>query len=287
MLHRLLVLAVLCLTISPAAFAQAAPQNLGQVNFFEQYIDIEAMGVPPDRLPAGSTAAYADAQRAAYILAERNLAEILSGLYIESSTFFEDAGSHEFVDKVKAELLRTRVQGGKTIDQTSLDDFKRENRVRMTVRFSFSDSIPDLMRTVGPHLREVEKTLPAAAAPPNPTTPVPAYDGLIVKVPGGFRPTIAPKLYNSKGEVVYGANSLAMDVLMAQGVAQFTNHSAKAKAGLEAHGAKNILTISGTLHSGDKDVDIADTDAATILNASSQSNLLQKGRVFIVVASGT
>jgi hypothetical protein len=275
------------LTIWQIATPQSdSPRSPGQVNFIGQYIDVEAIGLPPDRLAVGSASAYADAQRAAYILAERDLAGILSGLYIESSTSFQDAGAHEFVDKVKAELLRTHVPRGKVIEQTSPEDFKKTNQVRMTVRFQLSDSIPELMRTLGPHLRQVEKTLPVAVARRKTATSMTAYDGLIVKVPATFRPTISPKLYNSEGELVYGANSVALDVLMIQGGAQFTNSTSKAKAELKAHGAKNILTINGTLHPGDKDVDIEDSDAAIVLNANARSNLLQKGRVFIVVGSG-
>jgi hypothetical protein len=287
MLRQFVVSVVILLLPAFGGLTQALGQNVGQVNFLEQYVDIEATGVPPDRLPIGSSAAYADAHRAAYILATRNLAELLSGLYIESSTSLQDAGAHDFVDKVKADLTRTHVQGGQVVQETSLDDFKKENAVRMTVRFSLESTIPLLMHSVAPHLREVEKSLPAAPVPDKPAQAAVVYDGLIVKVSKSFQPTIAPKLFNSKGEVVYGANSLAMDVLVSQGVAQFTNQSAKAKASLEDHGASNILTVQGVLHAGNKDVDLKDGDASMILSSSTQNSFLQKGRVFIVVGDGS
>jgi hypothetical protein len=284
---RLRIASLILLVIPGSVLAQGASKQHAQgVDFIGQYIDVEAIGVPPDRLPVGGAAAYADAQRAAYVLAERNLAELLSGLYIQSSTSFSDAGARDFADKVEADLLRTHVQGGQIVDQSSLETFKRENRVRLIVRYPLAGNIPSLMQSVGPRLRQVEKTLPAAPPPP-PVTARPSYDGLIVKIPDGFQPTIAPKIYNSKGQLVYGANSLAMDVLVAQGVAQFTNQPAKAKTALEAHGAKEIITVSGTLHPGNKDVDITDKDAATILGASAQTNFLQKGRVYIVIGGGT
>jgi hypothetical protein len=268
--------------------AQTAPeQPKGNVNFIDQYIDIESMGVPPERLPLGSSAAYADARRAAYVLAGRNLAEILAGLYIESSTSLADAGAHEFSDKVKAELMRTRIPGGKVVEESSMEDFRRDNHVRMTVRYPLSAAIPELMRAMGPHLREVEKSLPAAPPPAAPQKNKAAYDGLIVSVPDGFQPTIAPKIFNPKGQLVYGANSVSMDVLVSQGVAQFTNQLGKARGGLEAHGAKEILTVSGTLHGGDKDIDIGDADANKILGANSQTDFLAKGRVVLVVGGGT
>jgi hypothetical protein len=285
---RIFWIAFLLPGLASGLSAQAAPeQPKGDVNFIDQYIDIESMGAPPARLAAGSSAAYADARRVAYVLAGRNLAEILSGLYIESSTSLADAGAHEFSDKVKAELMRTRIPGGKVIKETSIEDFRWDNHVRMTVRYPLSTAIPELMRAMGPHLREVEKTLPAAPPPVAPDESNTAYDGLIVSVPEGFQPTIAPKIFNSKGELVYGANSVSMDVLVSQGVAQFTNQIGKAQAGLEAHGAKEILTVSGTLHAGDKDIDIDDGDANKILGANAQTDFLAKGRVVLVVGGGT
>jgi hypothetical protein len=162
----------------------------------------------------------------------------------------------------------------------------------MPVRYPLPAAIPELMRAMGPHLREVEKTLPVAPQPPppSPTTSAPkiaAYDALIVSVPEGFQPTIAPKIFNSKGQLVYGANSISMDVLVSQGVVQFTNQVGKAKAGLEAQGAKEVFITKGTLHSGDKDVDIDDADANKILGANAQTNFLERGRVVLVVGGGT
>jgi hypothetical protein len=281
-------MAFLLSSLASCLSAQTTPeQPKGSVNFIDQYIDIESMGVPPERLPAGSSAAYADARRAAYVLAGRNLAEILAGLYIESSTSLTDAGAHEFSDKVKAELMRTRIPGGKVIEESSMEDFMRANHVRMTVRYQLSAAIPELMRAMGPHLREVEKSLPAAPPTAAPAKKNAAYDGLIVSVPEGFQPTIAPKIFNSKGQLVYGANSVSMDVLVSQGVAQFTNQLGKARAGLEAHGAKDIFVAKGTLHSGDKDIDIDDADANKILGANAQTDFLAKGRVVVVVGRGT
>jgi hypothetical protein len=288
MAQRILGTVFLAVAFTSAVLAQTAPeQPKGEVNFIDRYVDIESMGVPPDRLPVGSPAAYADAHRAAYVLAGRNLAEILSGLYIQSSTSFTDAGAHEFSDKVKAELLRTRIPGGKVIEETSMEEFKRNNRVLMTVRYPLNTALPELMRSVAPHLKEVEKTLPVAPPPSEPVKESAGYDGLIVTVPEGFQPSIAPKIFNSKGQLVYGANSVSMDVLVSQGVAQFTNQSSKARAGLEAHGAKNILTVSASLHAGNKDVDLDDMEANKILGANAQTDFLAKGRVVLVVGGGT
>jgi hypothetical protein len=221
------------------------------------------------------------------VLAGRNLAEILAGLYIESSTSLTDAGAHEFSDKVKAELMRTRIPGGKIVEESSMEDFKRDNHVRTTVRYPLNAALPELMRAMGPHIREVEKSLPAAPPPAAPARDIAAYDGLIVSVPEGFQPTIAPKIFNSKGQLVYGANSVSMEALVSQGVAQFTNQLGKARAGLEAHGAKAIFIVKGTLHSGDKDVDIDEADANKVLGANAQTSFLARGRVVLVVGGGT
>jgi len=241
------------------------------------------MGVPPDTAPIGSTEAYADAHRAAYVLAGRNLAEILGGLYIESSTGFTDGGARNFVDQVRADLVRTPIPGGQVMEETSLEDFRKENRVTMTVRFPWDDSFKLIMLKVADRLQKVEteRYIPAKlVSPPREET---RFDALIVRVPGEFKPNIDPKIFNEKGELVYGARSVALDILQLQGTAQFTNNAGKAQASLEAHGARHPLIINGTLHPGNTDVDISDSDANQVLGFNQKTNFLAKGRVFYVI----
>jgi hypothetical protein len=289
MKRRLLIVAV-ALTGIRMLHAQAHPANPEQgpyyeANFVDGYIDVESVGVGPERLPRGSESAYADARRAAYVLASRELAERLAGMYLDSTTSLNDQGRTEFTDQVRAELKRTKVPGGEIRRTTSEDEFHSTNRVRMLVRFELSTALPMLMNAIGPRLREVERTkLRLAPTPPRADAAIANFDALIVKVPAGFKPSISPKLFNGRGELVYGSDRLAADVLISQGIAaQFTTTEARAKAALEAHGAKQPLVVSGFLHSGDKDVDLSNSDAERILRENASGNFLEKGRVFIVI----
>jgi hypothetical protein len=261
----------------------AEPPAQAPANFVEGYIDIEAIGAPPLNLPTGSSAAYADARRAAYLLASRELAERLAGMYMESTTSFSDSGAQDFVDKLKATLTKVHVPGGQTLKESSFEAFQQDNKVRLVVRFQLSTALPMLMNQLAPHLITVEGALPKAE-PEAPATEGHAYDALVVKVPGGFEPSIAPKMYNGQGQLVYGSASVAAVALKAQGIAaQFTTTEERAKASLEAHGAKHPLVISGYLHTGNKDVDLEEPVARQVLEENARGHFLERGRVYIVI----
>lgn len=254
------------------------------IDFIHSKVEIEALGVPPARLERGSSAAYADALTAAKVMADANLAELLSGLYVETSTSFGDHGATEFVNRVKAELKRTHIPGGLEVHRTSFDEFQSKNQVWVLMRYDLQESVSMLMRSgrFAQHLQEQERTISVAKPPAKTVAPPIKYDSLIVRVPDGFKPTIAPKIYNSHDQLLYGASSLSLDILVAQGVAQYTDDIEKAKASLESHGAKLPLIVNGTLR-GSTDVTLENPEAANVLAVNEQGRFLQKGLVFFVI----
>jgi hypothetical protein len=271
------------LTIGQDSQGRTTP--VGAANFVENYIDIEAVGVPPKEQDKGSSAAYADARRAAQVLAARNLAEILSGLYLQSSTSFSDQGATDFVDSVRADLIRTSVPGGKAVEETSLEEFKKENLVRLVVRFPLDETLPYVMRRIGPRLQQSEKTLAQSPEPSKAEVKKASYDALIVKVPKEFKPSVGAKIFDSQNRLVYGATSVSPDVMMLQGTGKFAADTDKAKATFEAFGAHNVLVIDGTLYATKTDARISDTDASMVLAANESSHFLQRAQVFFVIGS--
>jgi len=205
-------------------------------------------------------------------------------MYLESSTAFSDSGANEFADKMNTRLRQVHVPGGQTLKESSYEAFQQGNRVHMVVRFQLSTALPMLMNELAPHLIKVESALPKAEPAAAPAAETPAYDGLVVRVPGTFEPSIAPKLFNGEGKLVYGSASVAAAVLMSQGIAaQFTTTEERAKASLEAHGARHPLVINGYLHTGNKDIDLEDPVAQQVLEENARGHFLERGRVYIVV----
>ncbi len=255
----------------------------GEPDFVNDYIDVEATAVGAKRFEAGSSVAYVNAVEAARVLAQARCAEILAGTQVEGIALLKDMGN-EFTNRVSSELKRTHVPGGKVLSKTDATEFQKTNMVTVTMRFPLHTAMQPVLKALGPALREAEAKMPAATLPAAPVEAAmtPASDGLIVVVPEGFKPTIAPKIFNTKDELVYGANSVAPDVLVTQGVAQFTNNSGKAKATLESHGVKGPMVLNGFLK-GDTDVRLSEEDAAKVLGANARTNFLQKGQVVIVI----
>ncbi len=255
----------------------------GEPDFINNYIDVDATSVGAKRFDAGSPAAYVNAVEAARVLAQARCAELLAGTQVEGVALLKDMG-FEFSNRVQSQLRRTHVPGGKILSKTDPAEFKRTNMVTVVVRFPLRDVMAPVLQALSPALLEVEGKLPRANAAPPIVAHLKGADGVIVHVPAGFKPTIAPRIYNAGGELVYGVSSVAPDVLLTQGVAQFTNDRAKAQATLEARGAKGVLIINGVLK-GETDVQLSPEDTARLLGANAKSNFLQKGRVVIVVGA--
>ena len=125
------------------------------------------------------------------------------------------------------------------------------------------------------------------AAAPSPAPAVTAdFDGLIVRVPASFKPAIAPKILTDKGEVLYSAKDVAVDILISRGAAQYTNNEGKAKTILEGMGARSILDVQGGLRT-DTDAEVKNDDAAKVFNSNKKTSFLNKARVVFLVAKAS
>jgi hypothetical protein len=283
-----LILAVmaslLAVWLLPLAGQQAAkaPAWKDHIDFFENIVEVEGIGVPPVKYDPNTSAAYALAREAATVVADRNVAKLLEGVYVDSTTRVVDMGA-ETISRITEELKRTKIPGGQVVEETSQEEYMRTKLVRVRVRYPLADGVmPLLMNVVKDDIRKKEGALPVfkPATPPPPA--LPAYDGLIVKVPASFRPSIDPKIFTPKGEIIYGAKTVAMDVLISRGVAQFSNNEGKAKAALENFGCQQVLTVTGSLRTA-SDAEVPAEEASRILQANEKTSFLEKARVVFLV----
>ena len=284
------VLLFLCLLPLIGQQPAKAPVSKQRVDFFENFVEVEGIGVPPSAQDPNSSAAYALAREAAMVVADRNLAKLLEGVYIDATTRVVDLGV-EVSSRINEELKRTKVPGGQVMQETSQAEYAKTKLVRVIVRYPLQEAaLPLLMNVVKDDIRKKEAALPVFQPPPPPappplapaSAPVPAHDGVIVRVPAGFRPSLDPKIFTPKGEIIYGARSVAMDVLISRGVAQFTNSESKAKATLEGIGCQSVLTVAGSLRTA-SDAEVSFDDATRITQANQKTSFLEKARVVFLV----
>jgi hypothetical protein len=294
-----LTIVLLLVMATAAAGRQGPPPQVLPDNWFDNYVEVTGKGAPLPSAPPKSAQAYLTAERAAVVLANRNAAEIISGITIAGDT---DVNDTAFKDEQVRTRVAARIRAGQLVKETSKDEFSNLEYVEATLRFPLTGT-GSILSAILPTMRadivkKIDQGIAAktyiiytplpAPAPAPVSAPAPLavnYDGLILQVPSTIDPCIAPKIYTEKGELLYSAKDVAADVFVSRGAAQYTNNEGKAKTALDGMGAKQVLVIQASSHSGNStDVEVKAADAAKVFSANKQTAFLSKGRIVFLVS---
>jgi len=275
---------IIVLTIITAVAGNASAQLLGTIKDVEQpvgstgkvdwttgVITSVGIGAPPAQ-PANAAQARAMAERAAQVVAYRNLLEAVKGVRVDSTTTVEN-----FI--VTSDVIRTEVsgiiQGAMIMDKKYMSD----GSVEVTVGMKLTGALADTL---------LPKTFPT---PPTgltdalaPGTPGQLYTGLIVDARGlGVKPAMSPKILNEDGKEVYGSAWISRDYAVREGMVGYLKDPVQAQTNPRV--ADKPLMVKALKVSGDARVDmvISNADAAMLHNASENLSMLQKCRVIILV----
>jgi len=184
-----IVLFVTILTLSAAVFAQTnAPgdaietMSSGQINWTVGEVTATGIGVPP-AMPVNAAQARAMTERAAFVVALRNLLETVKGVRVDSETVVENF-------MVKSDVIKTRVsgivRGARVLKTRYLSDGSVEVLVGMSMKGALLDTIvPEtfgrpsfgeapLKITPAPQRPSDVKPTPAPIQPAKPQLPSPA-----------------------------------------------------------------------------------------------------------------
>lgn len=243
----------------------------GKVDWTTGVITAVGIGAPPAQ-SANAAQARAMAERAAQVVAYRNLLESVKGVRVDSTTTVEN-----FI--VQSDVIKTEVsgiiQGATIMDKKYMSD----GSVEVTVGMRLSGALADAL---------LPKT--ASATPPTLTTP-PAgaptgqvYTGLIVDARGlGVRPAMAPKVMSEEGKEVYGSAWVSREFAVREGMVGYLKDPATAQSNERV--TNKPFTVKALKVSGDARVDvvISNADAATLQSVSQNLSMLEKCRVIILV----
>jgi hypothetical protein len=245
--------------------------STGKIDWTTGVITAVGIGAPPAQ-PANPAQARAMAERAAQVVAYRNLLEAVKGVRVDSTTTVEN-----FI--VTSDLIKTEVngiiQGATVMDKKYMSD----GSVEVTVGMQLTGALADALLPKTP-------LTPPAGLPgtPAPGTTGQLYTGLIVDARGlGVRPAMAPKILNEDGKEVYGSAWINRDYAVREGMVGYMKDPAAAKANPRV--ADKPLMVKALKVSGDGRVDtvISNADAAMLQSVSQNLSMLEKCRVIILV----
>lgn len=281
---------------TPAVFAEPATasvevnvavQQKGAVNWdkgAESDVTATGIGLPPDGAGARGNVL---ARRAAIVDAQRNLAEIMQGVQIDSETILENMS-------VSSDIVRSKVsgliQGARIIDEGMNPDGSYFVTMRVPM-YGLQSSIasavlPELRDNAAPEpLPEVKDT--ALSKKEVKALQGAGYTGIVVNADEmGLEPTFSPVIYDVNGRVVYGIKNLDYDYAISQGMVAYANTLENATHGNRA--GDNPLVVSAVGVRGGRNsvnkvnVVVSVEDGDRILLACERSNILQQAAVVFV-----
>lgn len=243
----------------------------GKVDWSTGVVTAVGIGAPPAQ-PANPAQARAMAERAAQVVAYRNLLEAVKGVRIDSTTLVENF-------MVTSDVIRTEVsgiiQGATIMDKKYMSDGSVEVTVGMKLTGALADAL--LPKTPPTPPTGLTGTLTPAA-------PGQVYTGLIVDARGlGVRPAMVPKILNEEGKEVYGSAWVNRDYAVREGMVGYLKDPIAAQTNPRV--TDKPLMVKALKVSGDARVDVVITnaDAAMIHGAAQNLSFLEKCRVIILV----
>lgn len=203
-----------------AAAAQTQPAReliervgFGEINWTTGWIKAKGVGSPPAN--ATGDRGLALAERAGYLVALRNLLEIVNGVRVDA-----EATTDRYVDK--SEVIRTRisgfVRGAQVIKTQELPDKSVEVLIKMPLWGSES--------LISAFLSE--KNVPSLGLPPE-SDDGQSVTGFVIDARGlGVKPACFPIILDENGAVVYGPQQVDRAAVEKDGMAAYRALPAKA-----------------------------------------------------------
>ncbi|MGE4194223.1 MAG: hypothetical protein AB7E51_12600 [Pseudodesulfovibrio sp.] len=253
----------------------------------------ESVSTPPEIFQAGYIQVVGEsetgqsrykAKRAAKVVAQRDLVEVIKGLNLIGGTSVGDG-------MLEVDAIRTSVkgflQGAVVVGEEYVTG---EGYARVALRLNlrgenslYNSLVPTLQQP--PAALKVEK-LPefkpqAAAAPaPQPVT----YDGLIIVVEGtGFKPALANRIIAENQNILFEPSKVSPQMLIERGCGGYTTTEIKAKTLLQSWGSTSPLVVKCVKVQKGTEAVVSVQDATVIFEQDQKSNILSQAKVVFVL----
>lgn len=277
----IIIFAFLFLAMPILAMAEQPPKEVANITqaFIKGGLVIKGEGLPKkDAATPGEK--ELTAKRAATVVAQRNMAEVLNGVIISGQTTVKDL-------VLESDQIRSTVEGmikGAQVVYEAYDAYKSIAVVYLAIKIDGVDGLN------GQLLPQILSTLPQPTAPAYaPTAALPAepaqpYDALILDIKEhAFKPALINRILAQNGEILYDPTKIAQNILVERGAGDYTNDVGKAKALLSERGAKNPLVVKAAGVVKFTDVQVSGDDAANIFTANQKANFLEGAKVVFVL----
>ena len=252
------------------------------------------------------------ATRAAQVIAQREILEVLKGLNLYGTTTVRDGMLQSDTIKTSVEgFLQGAVKCGESYNEAKgyaevcmklyirgkgglydvILPLMKENKVWPEAGQAYKPKlIPEVIsktpsddKATPPPVTQ-EKKEEAKPEVKRPSELTAAFDGIIVDVRQfEFRPALVNTIITEKNEIVFDPSKILSTILVERGCGGFTTDEGKAKALLESWGSKSPMVIKGTGVAKLTNAQITGDDASAVYVHDQKSNLLAQARVVFLL----
>lgn len=248
-----------------------------EMAFVDGYVLVAAEGLPSQNARTPSQKRLT-AERAATVLAYRQLAEILNGIAVVGDSRVEDM-------VLKYDSVRAAVSGFVKGAQIVFKEWDPENEIALVFVKVGMEGPKGFAKVMYDNLTKHDKI--NAKEPPFKAKTVEQdskYDGVIVDVRElNFKPALINRIYSPQKSVVFDPASMDKNIFMEYGSGEYTTSIEKAKEALAKRGVKNPIVIKGIDVISSADVVISEADAVKVYSANQKTNFLREGKVAFVL----
>ncbi len=247
--------------------------------------------------------------RAATVVAQRDLLEVLQGITLYGTTTVRDGmlqsdnirttvhgilrgavkcGEKYYPNRGYAEVcMRLYLRGHGGLYDVILPLLKEEGLLPPPRPTFKPKMIPKVMNAPTPVPSATTPTTPSVPKKPEVITPSKMknpYDGVIVDVREfPFRPALVNRILTAQGEIIFDPSKIVSSILVERGCGGFTNNESKAMALLKTWGAKNPMKIKAIKVLKNTDVEVGKDDAALIFTSNERTQFLNQARVVFLL----
>lgn len=252
--------------------------NSPEKALIDGYILVAAEGLPSQnaRTPAQKRLT---AERAATVLAYRQLAEILNGVAVVGDSRVEDMA-------LQYDSVRAAVNGFIKGAQIVFKDWDPENEVALVLVKVGMEGPKGFASVMYENLiKDGKLSTKDPSYKPKTVEHDAKYDGVIIDVRElNFKPALINRIYSPQKSVVFDPASMDKNAFMEYGSGEYTTSIEKAKEALAKRGAKNPLIIKGIDTISSADVVVSEADAVKVYSANQKTNFLREGKVAFVLS---
>jgi hypothetical protein len=286
--------------------------------FINNYIVVEGEG-----LPSSDSRSIAQkrltAERAAVVVAYRQLAEFMAGVTLISNTMVKDcelrydeikSAVQGFVrgaeiifkeynekEEVARAVVKVGIKGPQGFGGLMYEKLLKNPRIRAAVVEEKPTYAPIVQVSAGEPKPVMTEPRPVVAEPKpvstepaqgasvaKPVMPEEIFDGLVVDATGhNFKPALINRIFTLKGEALYDPSKVDQKILVENGCAEYANSVDKAKSALQARGTKNPLIVKATGTASPADLQVSDDDAVKIFSVNQKADFFAAAKVAFVL----